>query len=85
MPGKARDSRELLRLCTVARKYTQKESAYHCGRSLDPEDPLEEEEMATHSRILAWGIPWTKEPGELQSMRSQSQTRLSTTTTKLRE
>ena len=35
--------------------------------SLDWEDPLEEE-MATHSSILAWRIPWTKEPGELQSM-----------------
>ena len=31
------------------------------------EDPLEEE-MATHSSILAWRIPWTKEPGGLQSM-----------------
>ena len=33
------------------------------------EDPLEKEkETATHSSILAWGIPWTKEPGGLQSM-----------------
>jgi len=32
------------------------------------EDPLEEE-MATHSNILAWKIPWTEEPGWLQSMR----------------
>ena len=31
------------------------------------EDPLEEE-MATHSSILAWEIPWTEEPGRLQSM-----------------
>ena len=31
------------------------------------EDPLEKE-MATHSRILAWRIPWTEEPGGLQSM-----------------
>ena len=31
------------------------------------EDPLEKE-MATHSSILAWRIPWTKEPGRLQSM-----------------
>ena len=31
------------------------------------EDPLKEE-MATHSSILAWEIPWTEEPGELQSM-----------------
>ena len=36
-------------------------------RSLGWEDPLEEE-MATHSRILAWRIPWREEPGVLQSM-----------------
>ena len=34
------------------------------------EDPLEKE-MATHSSILAWRIPWTEEPGRLQSMESQ--------------
>ena len=34
------------------------------------EDPLEKE-MATHSSILAWRIPWTEEPGGLQSMQSQ--------------
>ena len=45
-------------------------------RSLGWEDPLEEE-MATHSSILAWRIPWTKEPGGLQSMGSQSLTRQS--------
>ena len=39
-------------------------------RSLDQEDPLERE-MATHSSILAWRIPWTEEPGGLQSMGSQ--------------
>ena len=38
-------------------------------RSLGGEDPLEEE-MATHSSILAWKIPWTEEPGRLQSMES---------------
>ena len=36
-------------------------------QSLDWEDPLEKE-MAAHSSILAWRIPWTKEPGGLQSM-----------------
>ena len=36
-------------------------------QSLGPEDPLEKE-MATHSSILAWKIPWTEEPGGLQSM-----------------
>ena len=39
-------------------------------RSLGPEDPLEEE-MATHSSIFAWKIPWTEEPGRLQSIGSQ--------------
>ena len=39
-------------------------------RSLGGEDPLEEG-MATHSRILAWRISWTEEPGGLQSMGSQ--------------
>ena len=37
---------------------------------LGQEDPLEKE-MATHSNILAWRIPWTEEPGGLQSMGSQ--------------
>ena len=39
-------------------------------QSLGWEDPLEKE-MATHSSTLAWKIPWTEEPGRLQSMRSQ--------------
>ena len=39
-------------------------------RSLGREDPLEEE-MATHSSILAWESRWTEEPGGLQSMGSQ--------------
>ena len=54
-----------------------KEPACQCRRlkemripSLGWEDALEEE-MATHSSILAWRIPWTEEPGGLQSMGSQ--------------
>ena len=39
-------------------------------RSLGWED-LQKEGMATHSRILAWRIPWTEEPGRLESMESQ--------------
>ena len=39
-------------------------------RFLGQEDPLEEG-MATHSSILAWRIPWTEEPGGLQSMGSK--------------
>ena len=39
-------------------------------QSLSQEDPIEKK-MAAHSRILAWEIPWTGEPGGLQSMRLQ--------------
>ena len=39
-------------------------------QSLGQEEPLEEE-MATHSSVLAWRFPWTEEPGRLQSMGSQ--------------
>ena len=45
-------------------------------RSLSQEDPLEKE-MATHSSILAWRIPWTEELGRLQSTVAKSRTRLS--------
>ena len=50
-----------------------KESTSYAGELgliLDQEDHLEKE-MATYSSILAWEIPWTEEPGELQSMGSQ--------------
>ena len=53
-------------------------------QSLDQEDPLEEG-TATHSSILAWRIPWTGEPGRLQSTGWQSQTRLSDFTLRGRE
>ena len=43
-------------------------------QTLGQEDPLEKE-MATHSSIVAWEIPWTEEPGGLQSMESQEQVR----------
>ena len=45
-------------------------------RSLGREDPLEKE-MAIHSGTIAWKVPWTEEPGRLQSMGSQSRTQLS--------
>ena len=48
--------------------------------SLGQEGPLENE-MATHSSILAWRIPWTEEPGGLQSMGSQGVPSLSVKTT----
>ena len=50
-----------------------KESACGAGtrvRPLGQEDPLEKE-MATHSRVLVWKIPWLEEPSRLQSMGSQ--------------
>ena len=46
-------------------------------QTLGQEDPLEEE-MATHSSIFAWKIPWTEEPGGLQSMGvTKNQTQMS--------
>ena len=45
-------------------------------QSLGQEDPLEKG-MVTYASILAWEIPWTAEPGRLQSMGSQTQTQLS--------
>ena len=53
--------------------FSSKESACNAGDLGSPrgqEDPLEKG-MATHSSILAWRIPWTEEPGGLQSMGSQ--------------
>ena len=52
-------------------------------RSLGREDPLEKE-MATHSSTLAWRIPWTEEPGRLQSMGSYTTERLHFTYSKKR-
>ena len=55
---------QCLRICLPVRE-TQ-------VRSLGQEDPLEKE-MATHSSTLAWEIPWTEEPGGLQSSGSESE------------
>ena len=49
------------------------------GWCLGWEDPLQKE-MSTHSSLLAWEIPWTKGPGGLQSLVSQSQIQLTTHT-----
>ena len=58
----------------VSRSSSGKDSACRSRstvvQSLDQKGPLEEE-MATHSSILAWEIPWTEEPGGLQSRGSQ--------------
>ena len=58
---------------TVQRLSTMRETRV---QSLGWEDPLEKE-MAIHSSTIAWKIPWTEEPGRLQSMGLQSQMRLS--------
>ena len=52
-----------------------KETKKTGAQSLGWEDPLEED-MATHSSVLAWKIPWTEEPGGLQSIAFQNWTRL---------
>ena len=52
---------------TVKRLSTMREARV---RALGWEDPLEKE-IATHSSTIAWKIPWTEEPGRLQSMGSQ--------------
>ena len=52
---------------TVKRLFTMQETQV---RSLGREDPLEKE-MAIHSSTTAWKIPWTEDPGRLQSMGSQ--------------
>ena len=57
----------LLMAQTVKRLSTMQETWV---QSLGWEDPLERE-MAIHSRTIAWKIPWTEEPGRLQSMGSQ--------------
>ena len=66
-------SRDSLVAQTVKSLPVMREAQVH---SLGPEDPLEKE-MATHSSILAWGIPWTEKPGRLQSIGLQSWTQLS--------
>ena len=45
-------------------------NARDAGLSLGQEDPLKKE-VATHSSVLTWEIPWTEEPGRLQTMGSQ--------------
>ena len=47
---------------------TVQETEEKCVRSLGQEDPLEEQ-MATHSSVLAWKILWTEKPGGLEFMR----------------
>ena len=57
---------------TVKNLLTMQESQV---RVLGQDDPLKKE-MATHSSSLAWRIPWTKEPGKLQSIRSMGSQRV---------
>ena len=66
---------ELKALMELPRWLSGKEYASNAGDAglICQEDPLEKE-MATHSSILAWEIPWTEKPGGLQSMGSQKRT-----------
>ena len=57
--------------CNKIHKRTGNEFEVGSGHIYVSIDCLPEEEMATRSSILAWEIPWTEEPGELQSMGSQ--------------
>ena len=61
---------------SVDKRLLMQETQETWVQSVDQEDPLEKE-MATLSRILAWEIPWSEEPGGLQSKGSQSRTQLS--------
>ena len=64
---KIRDTKGTFRASLVAQRLKHMPAVWETQvRSLGGEDPLEKE-MATHSSILAWGIPWMEEPGGLQS------------------
>ena len=76
----SRGDREALRsthaVCGLPRWRSAKEPASQCRRHRrlgfnSLVGKILEKEMATHSRILAWKVPWTEEPGGLQSMRSE--------------
>ena len=60
-----KDIREVVRKCQLVKNLLTMQEIR--AQSLGLEDPLEGE-MAAHSSILAWRIPWTEEPGRLQSM-----------------
>ena len=67
----ANKTHDLLRACLVAQTIKNLPAIQETRvQSMDQKDPLEKG-MATHSSILAWRIPWTEEPGRLQSMGSQ--------------
>ena len=61
----------LIVVLVVKKSLPRQETQETRVRSLGWEGPLEEG-LATHSSVLAWRIPWTEEPGGLQSMGSQS-------------
>ena len=58
--------RKLMNFCLVAQMMKNLPAMQNWVQSLGQEDPLEKE-MATHSNILAWRIPWTEEPRRLYS------------------
>ena len=66
-PGVLQISKDRALVSRMAQTLTNVPAIQETGSIPGSEDPLEEE-MATHSSILAWRIPWTEEPGRLQSM-----------------
>ena len=71
MPYPFLEVKSIIKTALVAREVKRLPIMWETGvRSLGGEGPLEKE-MATHSNILIWKIPWSEEPGRLQSMESQ--------------
>ena len=71
MPYPFLEVKSIIKTALVAREVKRLPTIRETGvRSLGGEGPLEKE-MATHSNILIWKIPWSEEPGRLQSMESQ--------------
>ena len=66
--GPQNSGNQFIWACLVAQRLKRLPAMWETRvRSLGQEDPLEKE-VATHSSILAWRIPWSEEPGRLQSM-----------------
>ena len=70
-PPQKKKNGQLRRKGQILRKVGSPKSKSGRNRKYEQTNHKLEKEMATHSSILAWRIPWTEEPGELQSMGSQ--------------
>ena len=68
LPAKAEDIRDVVLVAQAVKRLPAMQETW--VQSVGWEDPLEKE-MVAHSSILAWKIPWTEEPGRVQSMGSQ--------------